>query len=240
METENFVAHEAARGNIFRLLADYYRMPNRNMLENIHDLADMLSLICPQVVDLAKQLENVYKNGCDVERLKVDFARLFVGPYTLLAPPYGSVYLEGERRVMGDSTLHALAMYREAGVDIASDFSDAPDHIAAELEFMYYLVFKEIEGITGGDPASAMNCIHKQCAFLNRHLGAWVSEFVLKVEENADTEFYKNLAKLTIRFVRKDLEDNLEFTLRGIREILDERAMEPAGNPIPVEGLHIL
>jgi hypothetical protein len=67
-----------------------------------------------------------------------------------------------------------------------------------------------------------------------------VSEFVLKVEENADTEFYKNLAKLTIRFVRKDLEDNLEFTLRGIREILDERAMEPAGNPIPVEGLHIL
>ena len=34
------------------------------------------------------------ENDQNFEALKVDFARLFVGPYKLLAAPYGSVYLE--------------------------------------------------------------------------------------------------------------------------------------------------
>ncbi|GAH03838.1 unnamed protein product, partial [marine sediment metagenome] len=143
MNMEDFFVHEKARGNAFRLLAECYLMPDRNILGKIHDLADMLNRVCPEVVGFIQEFNSGCKNDCEIDRLKVDYARLFVGPYSLLAPPYGSVYLEGERRIMGDSTLNVLAMYRETGLDIAQDFNDAPDHIAAELEFMYSLVFKE-------------------------------------------------------------------------------------------------
>ncbi len=51
-----------------------------------------------------------------MEPLKVEFSKLFVGPYKLFAAPYGSVYLDDERKVMGDSTLDVKNRYREAGL----------------------------------------------------------------------------------------------------------------------------
>ncbi|MFN2356106.1 MAG: molecular chaperone, partial [Desulfopila sp.] len=69
--------------------------------------------------------------------LLVEYARLFVGPFELLAPPYGSVYLETGRRLMGDSTIAVQHMYTNAGLTL--DVQEAPDHIALELEFMHYL-----------------------------------------------------------------------------------------------------
>lgn len=223
---EDFFAYEKARGNAFRLLAECYLMPDRNILGKIHDLADMLNRVCPEVVGFIQEFNSGCENDCDIDRLKVDYARLFVGPYSLLAPPYGSVYLEGERRIMGDSTLHALAMYRETGLDIAQDFNDAPDHIAAELEFMYSLVFKEIEAIAGGYYTIAADCVEKQKSFLETHLGAWISAFSAHIMESAETEFYRNLSTLTTRFVRENLESMLQISLQQIRDSISLRAPE--------------
>ena len=36
-----------------------------------------------------------------VETLMLDYSRLFLGPFSILAKPYGSVYLDGEKIVMG-------------------------------------------------------------------------------------------------------------------------------------------
>jgi TorA maturation chaperone TorD len=125
-----------------------------------------------------------------------------VGPYKLLAAPYGSVYLDGERKMMGDSTLDIQNRYREAGLGTAGNFKDAPDHIAAELEFMYYLIFKEIEFFSNSDLEAAVGFIRKQNSFLEDHLMAWVPEFVGNVIANAANPFYPNLANATRAFLK--------------------------------------
>ncbi len=216
---EDFIVHEKARGNAFKLLAECYLMPDRNILEKIHDLTDKLHCICPEVAGLIQESNSKCKNDLDTEKLKVDYARLFVGPYSLPAPPYGSVYLEAERRIMGDSTLHALEIYRETGLDMAQDFNDAPDHIAVEQEFMYYLVFEEIKASAGGFYTIAVDYVEKQKSFLKTHLGAWIPAFSTQIVENAETEFYKNLPYLTTQCVRKNLKSMLQISLQQVRAV---------------------
>jgi TorA maturation chaperone TorD len=121
-----------------------------------------------------------------------------------LATPYGSVYLDGERKMMGGSTLDVRSRYREAGLDTAKNFKDAPDHISAELEFMYYLIFKEIEAFAESDTEAAMGFIQKQKSFLEDHLMAWVPEFAKNIIENAENPFYPNLAKATESFLQEN------------------------------------
>jgi putative dimethyl sulfoxide reductase chaperone len=150
-----------------------------------------------------------------VELLQIDYTKLFVGPYGLLTSPYGSAYLEDAKAVMGDSTMDVKKRYREEGLDIS--LKEAPDHIVIELEFMYFLAFKEIEAIGNSDDGGAARYREKQKAFLDTHLGIWVSEFADNVEANAQTGFYKYLARITKSFVMKDLNrlaDNLVGSFR--------------------------
>jgi TorA maturation chaperone TorD len=143
----------------------------------------------------------------DLDRIKVEYAKLFVGPYNLKAPPYGSVYLETENRVMHESTFDALKLYRSAGLDMAVDFKEPPDHISAELEFMSFLIFKELESRSINDIEAIYGFNDKQSSFMMRHLGVWVSDFLLNIEENAETEFYLSLTRLTKSFIKRDMEE---------------------------------
>lgn len=202
MKTDDLLSCEKARGETYRLLSECYLLPDENQPEKLIRLKKLLADVCEEVVDYTP------KEGEEepIDLLKIDYSRLFVGPYKLLAPPYGSVYLEGEGTLMGNSTLDVRNRYREAGLDISEFHKEAPDHISAELEFMYYLIFKEVESIGKADLEDAGDYLERQKRFLGDHLGAWVSEFADRVEENAETEFYKVLARCTKLFVKGDLE----------------------------------
>ena len=201
MDAEMFIRHEAIRSEIYMLLAESYYPPNEALVDNILDLAEKLELVGLQDINWGG--EEILKAD-SIEYLTVEHARLFVGPYTLLAPPYGSVYMEPERRIMGNSTMDVVKRYQQSGLDMAGDFKDAPDHIAAELEFMHFLIFKEIEASNQGDARRVYTYLLSQQSFLADHLGAWVSEFVGKVVENAQTTFHKNLARATDTFIKDD------------------------------------
>jgi TorA maturation chaperone TorD len=156
-------------------------------------------------VDHAKMMRSEYQNSKSLEVLTIDFAKLFVGPFQLLAPPYASIYLEGERKIMGDSTVDVIERYQEVGLDISKQFKDAPDHIAAELEFMYVLICLEISALQDGISEDMQNSIHRQRAFLKDHLGAWIGPFTELVTANAQTGFYRNLALTTKHFIDEEL-----------------------------------
>jgi TorA maturation chaperone TorD len=66
----------------------------------------------------------------------------------------------------------------------------------AELEFMYFLIFKEFEAFSNLDKQTATDYIQKQKSFLEDHLMAWVPLFVANIIEHAETLFYQYLAKL--------------------------------------------
>ena len=160
--------------------------------------------ISEAAVTSVQNMRQEFKAGANLEPLKVDFAKLFVGPYNLSAAPYGSVYLEGGRKMMGNSTHDAKNRYREAGLDIAKTFKDAPDHISTELEFMYYLIFKEIEAFADADIETAVGFIQRQKSFLDDHLMVWVPEFADSIMKNAENPFYPNLAQATTSFLEEN------------------------------------
>ncbi len=125
--------------------------------------------MCPKAVEFALEMDEAILQYSNQE-LAVEYARLFVGPFELQAPPYGSVYLDEGRRIMGDSTIAVRKMYRDSELNISNDFKEPPDHISAELEFMYYLSFKELEALESHDDDQANFFLKNQVEFLEKFL----------------------------------------------------------------------
>lgn len=201
---ENFLKNEISRREIYGLLATFFSLPTEDHLNDLDVLANTLEKITPAASGLIKQIDT---EQASPDELTVEFSRLFVGPYKVLAPPYGSIYLESGRQVMGESTADTVARYADAGIEISSDFKDAPDHVSAELEFMYFLVHQEITGIENQDTESTIGYMLKQKAFLADHLTAWLPKFVEAIEKNANTNFYKLIAKALLAFINQDFRD---------------------------------
>jgi TorA maturation chaperone TorD len=189
------LANVRLRADAYKLLSECYYLPDDELMQKVAEAARDESFFA----DLVCHIPPVSKLG----PLKVDYAALFVGPYKLLAPPYGSVYLE-DSGIMGDSTVDVRNCYQNEGLNIT--IKDAPDHIAAELEFMYYLVVKQIEAVQEGNLRVLQSYEQKQCSFLRTHLARWVPQFAENVRQNAQTPFYRDLAGFTERFVRKDVD----------------------------------
>ena len=204
MNTQDLFDHEQLRFKTYRLLANAYYLPDENLLDGLTKLGKCMEQVCREAGKYVKKIQTDMGQKDGAEYLNVDYAKLFVGPFNLLAPPYGSVYLEDQRMVMGNSTVDVQKRYQEAGLDVDAKFKDAPDHIAAELEFMHFLVFKEMEATSEGDAGGFINCLLMQRSFLEDHLGAWISDFAGNIVNNAQTPFYQNLALATEAFVKDD------------------------------------
>ncbi len=192
---EPLLAHTGHRAESYKTLALCYCLPDEQMVAVLRQFAQ-------QTHGWAGELVRAVDVTGDIEPLRVDYAKLFVGPYRPLAPPYGSVYLEGTK-VMGDSTLAARTVYRREGLDVC--VKEVPDHIRIELEFISFLISKEDEAAGSGDGAEALCYQRKQRWFLDSHLGTWVGDFAQEVSANAQTGFYRCLGHLTSGFVLNHL-----------------------------------
>ena len=201
MVNSEVLSQEMGRAVCSRLLAECYHLPEPSLTQNVQSLEDAMREVCREAVSYVAKMKEGLAGIEDLDELKRDYARLFTGPYHLFAPPYGSIYLEGQRQVMGLSTLDVMERYRQCGVALAEDFHEVADHIAAELEFVYFLGLKEVQALEEDDHQAAMDARAKLEDFLRVHLGAWISDFAHHVEENAKTEFYRNLAKCSRVFV---------------------------------------
>lgn len=187
--------HRQSAAEVLKILADCYHQPDESLAGRIENLEASLESFGEATALMARTLLSELDQN-DMGPLLVDFAKLFVGPFELTAPPFGSVYLEEGHKLMGDSTMDVKQIYRLGGLDISDDFSNPPDHIAAELEFLYYLHVRE-EGLRETEPETADMVQELRKEFLSRHLGAWGIQFAEKVRDNATTEFFQTLGGLT-------------------------------------------
>jgi TorA maturation chaperone TorD len=206
MDIQKILSYETARKYIYRSLANCFQSPDEKIQTEFDTLAKQLSIIESEALQYVQLLQKEVEKGLDHEFLKIEFTRLFVGPYSLPAPPYGSVYIDHERKVMGDSTMDAKNRYQSFGLDISNNIKEVPDHITVELEFMFFLIFKEIESIQSDASDKTQEILLHQKAFLNDHLNRWVPDFTDCVIEHAGTEFYRNLAKATRIFIAEEVE----------------------------------
>ena len=197
-----------AEAVVYRLLSACYYQPEVAFLEEnvFGQMGAALALILPREEAQAGKLATAF-NRAGVDTLLLDYTRLFLGPFGILAKPYGSIYLDGENQVMGDSTMRAHNIYREVGFDLDESFREAPDHVAVELEFLYLLTHRIGEARLSGDKAAAEKLTGLKRQFLGEHLGRWVGTFADKVRDGAETDYYRELADLTQRVVQNDIRE---------------------------------
>lgn len=138
--------------------------------------------------------------------LKVEYNRLFVGPMSPLCPPYASFYdenlpKEGFGTLMGPASEAMANALREEGLELTLDYAELPDHMAIELEFMYYLLSKANAGDQDAE-------LYRQKAntFLKEHLSQWLPEFGVKVSQEARHPFYRGIGLLLESTINADVE----------------------------------
>ena len=105
---------------------------------------------------------------------------------------------------MGDSTMQVKRIYRDSGLDLRDDFSELPDHIAVELEFLHYSAWKEHEALETGDAAATTRRRVDQLEFLRGQLLRWLPAFCAEVGTHAQTPAYVALAEFVGSFVPAD------------------------------------
>jgi TorA maturation chaperone TorD len=202
------IASKKRQENGLRLLAACFYEPEKELLasEKVFDnLRGCLDTICPLAVEFVDGMETAIERYSD-EQLKVAYAKLFVGPFALAAAPYGSVYLDEGARVMGDSTMAVVKWYEQEGLVRSDDCKDLPDHIAIELEFVSYLICKEIGELENSDPDAAKAYANKQQSFSNELLCPWVPEFCEKIKQGTDNAFYTALAECASTVIGQELQ----------------------------------
>lgn len=210
---ETVVTEETvARLLLYRFLARGYTYPDPALLEvlltdevwdEMQAADETLSLRAGQTIVDMRAFVSQYAGDSEtlLTDLQIEHTYLFINAVPRVpAPPYESAYA-GQGRLMGEPVSQVLQTYREAGLDMRQDYEALPDHIAAEAEFMSYLVQQAAEASQSGDGEVAEIWQARQRAFLAEHLLRWGPPFLAKVATSARQPFYRLLATVTETFL---------------------------------------
>lgn len=167
-------------------------------------LKEALLVVAPTVADRADAMAGALKSMGETE-LAVVYARLFVGPFSLEALPYGSYYLEPDRKVMGETTVAARNFYLQAGLALDEGFGELPDHMAVELEFLSYLLQRTME-VSEEVAEEAARWIDRRRDFIRTFLAGWYTEFCAAIRTATDNPFYRAYADCLEAVVGRDRE----------------------------------
>jgi len=127
------------------------------------------------------------------ECLQVEHTRLFINAVPhVIAPPYGSVYLDGDGMLYGASAERAKAFYRQENFELRGSH-DIPDYLGHELRFVALLLEQ------GREEAAEL--------FLRQCFRPWFGSFYQRVSRESRHPYYVVLVSL-IDFFTKEEEDH--------------------------------
>ncbi|WEE15415.1 Tat proofreading chaperone DmsD [Citrobacter koseri] len=116
------------------------------------------------------------------EPLPQAWQRLFVGPWALPSPPWGSVWLDRESVLFGESTLALRQWMRDNGIQFEIQQNEPEDHFGSLLLLAAWL---------------AENGRHSECEqLLAWHLLPWSARFLSVFIEGANHPFYQAAGEL--------------------------------------------
>lgn len=121
------------------------------------------------------------------ETLPQAYQRLFIGPQALPASPWGSVWLDKEQVLFGDSAVALREWMRGHQVDIALSQNEPEDHIGLLLMMVAW---------TAENRPDALNSL------LAEHLLPWARFYLARMQERCGSPFYEGLSALTALTLR--------------------------------------
>lgn len=128
--------------------------------------------------DMASALADLEAMGALVE----EHQRLFIGPNHLDAPPWGSVYLEEEGTLFGDSTLALRHFLETEGVILQTEQHEPEDHIG--------LLFWAAAWLAEAQRPVALRHL------IDEHMLSWSNAYLNQLGGTARHPFYLALERL--------------------------------------------
>ena len=154
---------------------------------------------------LAKAVERFFlaAEDADLDCLRSNYTRLFIGPGQLAAGPWESIYVNAEPLLFVESTVDVRKAYLAQGYAPRLFPNVADDHIALELDFMKRLAERMRLSISDGNEGGFASARDASASFLNEHLLKWDERFAAKVRE-AGGEYFSCAADLLTAFLKAD------------------------------------
>lgn len=199
----NLLDNKIKRAEITNLFSALFCQPDKGVTKNKITYETLINLLqevnSDCVTDATKMQQSAEKYT--IQELMVEYARLFIGPFKIPVPPYSSMYFP-EKTLMSEVTMWVMEMYKQAGLNFDTTIKDLPDHVVVETQFLYYLLFNQVNDYKTGKKEDANRYNELMHYFVNKHYRVWVPEFCNKIIENTNNSFYKSLARCFEKFVR--------------------------------------
>jgi putative dimethyl sulfoxide reductase chaperone len=208
MEPDEFQQLMKARQNVYDLLRCFFlQEPSEDFLKVLkeEDFLKDLRGYHPELdegVDLLSAVISLPTANSPLSDLRLEFTRLFIGPSPV--PLYESVYRSQSGLLMQEETLAVRKKYMEAGLVVNPKESLPDDHIGTELEFIFYLCQKAMQAEEG---EAREVLLRIQQDFFREHLVLWVSSLGDRLFEEAQSPYFKGVARTTKGFVNWDYQE---------------------------------
>lgn len=177
--------------DLFAFLALLMRYPESSFFDT--ELLDTLEILLTRL-DLEKarlEISN-WRNSVEDPLLdaQLEYTRLFINAVPhVIAPPYASVYQDGDVSLQGKTTEKIRDFYRQHGFDIVASTQPA-DHIRFQLEFLSCLYRNEQ--------------FESAEIFLNTLFLPWFDKFRQKVIQEMSQPLYRISVELIHYFVKEE------------------------------------
>ena len=156
------------------------------------------------------------KNPAFLEEVKAEYTRLFIGPESLMAPPWESVYGQKDAMLFQESTLEVRNTYRRFGLLPEGYPRVADDSLALELHFMTLLARHGLGAFYAGDAEALRSDLDGSGEFLEKHLLIWVPKFLECMKGTKSRVLYPQMCLVLDAFLQKDAE-----TVQELRDAVE-------------------
>ncbi|MBB1312052.1 molecular chaperone TorD family protein [Aliivibrio sp. SR45-2] len=168
---ENVIVVAKLLGSFF-----YYPLSHQNNVQYIEAIKKSEDLNETGFSDFIQAYESTSKDD-----INSDFQALFEGCDVMPAPPWGSVYLDREQVIFGDSTLRFRQFLLANDIELNTGMREPEDQFGLSLLAMAMMIEQDKnEEII--------------IELLSEHLLPWAYHYLELVKKNGKTEIYTSLA----------------------------------------------
>lgn len=162
----------------------FYYPPNNNVTTSLTEALLHLDLLTKWGdAKLIGEQCQILTNEIDNPELNYQFSVLFEGQGVMEAPPWGSVYLDKEHLLMGESQEYYRQFLQQHGIQLNTGLNEPEDQFG--LMLMAYALLLE------------KNKINEANKLMSEHLMTWAFDYLERLIHNSVSQFYQALATIT-------------------------------------------
>lgn len=202
---EEILEQLIARGSLYKLFSLGFNYPNKELISLLSSPNyQKLIIESPKVLKskkLSKAIKDFieYSSKLNIIELEKDFNRIFVAKpmLTLFGEEYGA-HVFSKVNQMAD----IVGFYKAFG--IKQPTGERVDNICLELEFMFFLISKEIYAFEKGWKEKAEICRIGESKFVGDHILGWYAIFSEKFGILTEQDFYRKLTVCLKEFIASE------------------------------------